>query len=123
MSASEELFVTGDIYLLQYPVNGNYGLNRINSMLYSGELGIEYEPGTEIWVVYFNRKRTRLYAFHADLYGYSQIRRRLNHGRFLFELATSGKVQITRRELRRLCLDGTLSGPYKNAALDPAKAS
>lgn len=112
-------FSGGDIYLLTAPVGAQWGINRFLSMLCGGSFGIEYEAGREIWIVGMNARRTRLKIFHADAGGFSIVTRSLV-GRALFEAVAKagtgyGRRPLTRGQLRRLCLDGTIEGPWQNA--------
>ena len=45
------LFNTGKIYLIRTPVNGRYGILRLYNMMVSNQLGFEWEPDEEVWVV------------------------------------------------------------------------
>ena len=59
------LFNTGKIYLIRTPVNGRYGILRLYNMMVSNQLGFEWEPDEEVWVVMFNEHRSRLRILHS----------------------------------------------------------
>lgn len=110
------LFTGGTIVLLDTPLPGYYGIHRFRALLESGNLGVSYHGAEELWICALNRMGNRLRIFHVDEFGYSLTTRILYTGSFVMALkeASAGKITLTREQLRRLCIDGTLSGPYAN---------
>lgn len=114
--SEDTLFMGGTIVLLDTPVPGYYGIHRFRALLESGGLGVTYSGTEELWICALNRPGNRLRIFHVDEFGYSLTTRILYTGSFVMALkqARQGQIQLTRAQLRRLCLDGTLEGPYAN---------
>ena len=84
------LLNTGKIYLIRTPVNGRYGILRLYNMMVSNQLGFEWEPDEEVWVVMFNEHRSRLRILHSDL-----------------QKMECSPDTITREELRSLILNAS----------------
>ncbi len=119
MSCSSALFVSGDIYLIKHPVPGNVGIHGLFNKVASGEFGFEFnlEKPREIWVVTLNKRRRRLSILHIDDWGYEQIIRYLFSSSpiSLFFDNDADFVKLTRGQLRRLVIDGSVEGGFNNA--------
>lgn len=121
MTSSSGLFVTGDIYLIRKPIPGNYGIHKLFDMLVSSQFGIVYDLNTmpEIWLLTTNKRKKRLSILHVECFGYENIVRFL-HGNNLFNILFDEKappITLTRSQLRRLVLDGTVEGTWNNACI------
>lgn len=119
MSCSSTLFVSGDIYLIKRPVPGNIGIHVLFNKAVSGDFGFKYdlEHPREIWVVTLNKRRRRLSILHIDDWGYEQIVRYLfsNSPFSMFFENDADFVKLTRGQLRRLVIDGSVEGGFNNA--------
>lgn len=119
MSCSSALFVSGDIYLIKRPVPGNVGIHVLFNKAVSGDFGFKYdlERPREIWVVTLNKRRRRLSILHIDDWGYEQIIRYLfsNSPFSMFFENDADFVKLTRGQLRRLVIDGSVEGGFNNA--------
>ena len=57
-------------------------------------------------------------VFHADLLGYDLSKRRINNGKFQIDLEdTFNPKKITRDQLKRLLIDGTYQGEWRDDSL------
>lgn len=113
-------FTSGTIFLLKKPLSGRYGIPGILSKLLSGCFGIEYvaEKMEEIYLLFVTRNRKILLIFHADILGYDLSKRRLNQGTFAIPFQDDyNPEEITRDQLKRLVLDGTYYGQWRDESL------
>jgi len=106
------LFAGGRILLLKAPVNGHWGINRLYERITSDMMGFKYDDASreELWVVFFNRRLTRMRIMHIQPdRGYSLIIRVIYSGRFrvILEGAAGKPVNITREQLQKLVDTGT----------------
>ena len=108
-----QLLGSGKIFLVREPISGRFGIPRLMAMLSSKDFGIDWNGIDEITVVTFNRRRNRCIMLHCDFAGVDRTVRVLNSGLFKVDLGSDIiPEQLTRGTLRRLLLDGTLSGEY-----------
>ena len=113
-------FSSGSIYLIRKAISGRYGIPRILSMLLGGIFGIPYleEKNKEIYLVLFTSNKKIMLVFHADLLGYDLSKRRINNGKFQIDLEdTFNPKKITRDQLKRLLIDGTYQGEWRDDSL------
>ena len=115
-SGVSQLFASGKLYLIRRPVSGRVGIIRLWDMLCTGELGVDFNPVAkdEVWVLMVNRSRNRLRILHVDQFGYELIVRINYDGRFDVVFHENGPEKITRIQLRRLVLDGTVEGEWRS---------
>lgn len=107
------LFASGKIYILKNPINGRLGIYSLYSRLVSMNLGIEWNGEDEIWVVMFNKPKTRMRILHVEPgYGFDLKIRVLFHDNFKAILDNSGYQTITREQLQQLSKYGYYS--HKN---------
>lgn len=113
------LLASGRIYLIRQPVSGRTGIVKLWNMLCAGTLGVKFdvESPEEIWVLMVNRRRNRLRILHVDTWGYELTTRINFDGRFDVIFNEGGPQNITRGELRRLVLDGTVEGSWRSESL------
>ena len=121
MTSSSGLFVTGDIYLIRKPIPVHYCILNLFDMLVSSQFVIAYDLNTmpEIWLLTTNKRKKRLSILHVECFGYENIVRFL-HGNNLFNILFDEKappITLTRSQLRRLVLDGTVEGTWNNACI------
>ena len=104
------LSATGKIIMVQEPVSGRFGLQKLLAKLSSNAYGVNWNGSDEISLVTFNKKRTICKILHVD-----DTTRILNHGNFKV-LLDEGLIprRLTREALERLIIDGTLEGEYQN---------
>ena len=107
---------TGKIYLVREPVCGRFGLPRMIAKLSSNDFKVGWNGTDEITVVTFNRKCTTCKIVHMDATGADLTSRVLYHGKFKIMLE-QGLIPRTmsRADLERLIVDGTLEGEYQHA--------
>ena len=112
------LFSSGTIYLILTPVNGNCGIPRLYGRLLTGELGVDVDSSSEIYVIFSTSNRKTLLILHVDNYGVDLTKRRLHRGKFRTLLRKPQQIQtLTRQELLRLVLDGTYAEEWQNPEL------
>lgn len=109
------LSATGKIIMVQEPVSGRFGLQKLLAKLSSNPYGVNWNGCDEISLVTFNKKRTICKILHVDDTGVDCTTRILNHGNFKV-LLDEGLIprRLTREALERLIIDGTLEGEYQN---------
>ena len=109
------LSATGKIIMVQEPVSGRFGLQKLLAKLSSNAYGVNWNGSDEISLVTFNKKRTICKILHVDDTGVDCTTRILNHGNFKV-LLDEGLIprRLTREALERLIIDGTLEGEYQN---------
>ena len=109
------LSATGKIIMVQEPVSGRFGLQKLLAKLSSNAYGFNWNGSDEISLVTFNKKRTICKILHVDDTGVDCTTRILNHGNFKV-LLDEGLIprRLTREALERLIIDGTLEGEYQN---------
>ena len=109
------LSATGKIIMVQEPVSGRFGLQKLLAKLSSNAYGVNWKGSDEISLVTFNKKRTICKILHVDDTGVDCTTRILNHGNFKV-LLDEGLIprRLTREALERLIIDGTLEGEYQN---------
>ena len=107
---------TGRIFLVLEPVSGRLGLPRLLARLSSNSFNIHWDGEAEITLITTNQRRNRLKILHIDSAGCDLTTRMLNHGTFKV-LFADGCIprNLTRGDLERLFVDGTLEGGYQNA--------
>lgn len=103
------LLKTGKIYLIKHEVSGRYGIMRLYDLLSSNQLGFNWEPDEEVWVVMLNKKRNRLRILHTDPKGYDLTTRICYGQRFQvkFEQYETQPELLTRDKLRELIMNAT----------------
>ncbi len=107
---------TGKIVMILTPVCGRWGIHKLMAKLSSNEFKVNWSATEEITIVTFNRKRTSCKILHADITGVDCTTRILNQGRFKIMLDENLIPRtMTREQLERLLLDGTISGEYQHA--------
>ena len=109
------LSATGKIIMVQEPVSGRFGLQKLLAKLSSNAYGVNWNGSDEISLVTFNKKRTICKILHVDDTGVDCTTRILNHGNFKV-LLDEGLIprRLTREALERLIIDGTLEAEYQN---------
>ena len=109
------LSATGKIIMVQEPVSGRFGLQKLLAKLSSNAYGVNWNGSDEISLVTFNKKHTICKILHVDDTGVDCTTRILNHGNFKV-LLDEGLIprRLTREALERLIIDGTLEGEYQN---------
>lgn len=109
------LSATGKIIMVQEPVSGRFGLQKLLAKLSSNAYDVNWNGSDEISLVTFNKKRTICKILHVDDTGVDCTTRILNHGNFKV-LLDEGLIprRLTREALERLIIDGTLEGEYQN---------
>ncbi|MCR5537162.1 MAG: IS66 family insertion sequence element accessory protein TnpB [Succinivibrio sp.] len=106
---------TGRIFLVLEPVSGRLGIPRLLARLASNSFQFRWNGEDEITVIVTNRRRSILKILHIDATGCDLTTRILNHG--TFKVLFSEKCiprNLTRGDLERLFIDGTLTGEYQN---------
>lgn len=110
----DSLLRSGKIYLVKTPVKGNAGINLLFSLVVGGTLGISMTDQEEKYVIFFNKKRTRCRILHIDNAGVTLMIRRLFSKKFQVKLDSGSNQVLTREQLRRLLLDGTVEGDWQS---------
>ena len=114
-----ELFKSGKIYLIRTPINGNYGIPRLNGLVMGGKIGISLEDRMEeIYVVFVTKNLSRIKILHIDEVGISLTTRLLFNLKFRIMLEDESEpLQLNREQLRRLVLDGSYQGEWESRYL------
>lgn len=114
-----KLLATGKIYLIRKPIDGRLGALKLWNLATSGSLGIDVDiiSGEEVWIVMASNRASRLRIFHIDDQGYSLTTRINYDGRFDVLFSEDGPKTLTRSELQRLILDGTVEGDWHHPRL------
>lgn len=106
---------TGKVLLLNEPVSGRFGLPRLFAKLCSHAADWGWNGEDEFTIVCFNKRHTICKILHVDETGVDCTSRILHQGTFKVFL-DEGLIPraLTRYELERLLLDGTLEGPLQH---------
>lgn len=114
-----DILGTGKIYLIKEPVCGRFGIQRLLAMLSQQAFGVAWDGTEEITIVTFNKRRTRCNILHCDFAGIDRTVRQLNSGTFKV-LLQDGELpdRISKEDLRRLLLDGTIDGDFVHADVE-----
>ena len=110
----ETLLNSGKIYMVKSPIKGNAGINMLDSLVVSGALGISMTDKQEKYVIFFNKSRNRCRILHIDEAGVTLMVRRLFSKKFQVILDSSDNQVLTREQLKRLLLDGTVDGDWQS---------
>ena len=114
------LSATGKIIMVQEPVSGRFGLQKLLAKLSSNAYGVNWNGSDEISLVTFNKKRTICKILHVDDTGVDCTTRILNHGNFKV-LLDEGLIprRLTREALERLIVTVDYLGsiPFYNRLL------
>ena len=104
-----DLFESGNIYLIQEPVNGNAGIPRLFAQLLDGYFGIEINDD-EYYAIFSNSTRKLLIIFYKNNKGVGVFKWRLYSRKLKFILdGNSDKpIKITRSQMKNLILNGTI---------------
>ena len=104
-----DLFESGNIYLIQEPVNGNAGIPRLFAQLLDGYFGIEINDD-EYYAIFSNSTRKLLIIFYQNNKGVGVFKWRLYSRKLKFILdGNSDKpIKITGSQMKNLILNGTI---------------
>lgn len=108
---------TGRIVLIKEPISGRFGMPRLLAKLTSNSLKVNWDGEEEITIITFNKRRSIAKILHLDHVGSDLTTRVLDHGLFKVVLDEEGQhlpQRITREQLERLFVDGTLEGDFQN---------
>jgi hypothetical protein len=107
---------TGRIVMVREPISGRFGMPRLLAALASNSLKVKWDGMSEISVITFNRKKTIAKLIHIDQFGCDVTQRVLNKGKFKIMLESNLiPKDLSRSELERLLMDGTVEGEFQNA--------
>ena len=109
------LFSTGKIYLIKQPINGNSGVPSLYARLLNGSFGIEITDD-EYYAIFSNSSRKLLIIVYKNEAGVGVFKWRLFSGKFkiLIDGNQNEPSKITRSQLKRLIMDGTIEGEWQS---------